>query len=134
MNARDPLLPVQPDEATAIAAFADQMWDDEIVPLVTNYITIPAKSPMFDPDWAAHGFLDKVVRDAASWVESKQVAGLKLEVIRLKGRTPVIFFEVPATRPGGNAADAPTICLYGHLDKQPEFNGWRGDLDRKSVV
>ena len=128
MNARDPLLPVQPDEATAIAAFASQMWDDEIVPLVTNYIAIPAKSPMFDPDWAQHGFLDKVVRDAAAWVESKQVAGLKLEVIRLEGRTPVIFFEVPATKAGGNAADAPTICLYGHLDKQPEFNGWRNDL------
>ena len=128
MNARDPLLPVQPDEATAIAAFAGQMWDDEIVPLVTNYIAIPAKSPMFDPDWAAHGFLDKVVRDAAAWVESKQVAGLKLEVIRLEGRTPVIFFEVPATRPGGNATNAPTICLYGHLDKQPEFSGWRNDL------
>ena len=128
MNARDPLLPVQPDEATAIAAFASQMWDDEIVPLVTNYIAVPAKSPMFDPDWAQHGFLDKVVRDAAAWVESKQVAGLKLEVIRLEGRTPVIFFEVPATKAGGNAADAPTICLYGHLDKQPEFNGWRNDL------
>ncbi len=128
MNARDPLLPVQPDEATAIAAFAGQMWDDEIVPLVTNYIAIPAKSPMFDPDWAAHGFIDKVVRDAAAWVESKQVAGLKLEVIRLEGRTPVIFFEVPATKAGGNAVDAPTICLYGHLDKQPEFNGWRNDL------
>ncbi len=128
MNARDPLLPVQPDEATAIAAFAGQMWDDEIVPLVTNYIAVPAKSPMFDPDWAAHGFLDKVVRDAAAWVESKHVAGLKLEVIRLEGRTPVIFFEVPATRPGGNEVDAPTICLYGHLDKQPEFNGWRNDL------
>jgi acetylornithine deacetylase/succinyl-diaminopimelate desuccinylase-like protein len=128
MNARDPLLPVQPDEATAIAAFATRMWDDEIVPLVTNYIAVPAKSPMFDPDWAQHGFIDKVVRDAASWVESKHVAGLKLEVIRLEGRTPVIFFEVPATRPGGNATDAPTICLYGHLDKQPEFSGWRNDL------
>ena len=55
----------------------------------------------------------------------KKVAGLKLEVIRLEGRTPVIFFEVPATKP---AAAPATICLYGHLDKQPEFNGWRNDL------
>jgi acetylornithine deacetylase/succinyl-diaminopimelate desuccinylase-like protein len=36
----------------------------------------------------------------------------------------VIFFEVPATKPGSTD----TICLYGHLDKQPEFNGWRNDL------
>ena len=65
-----------------------------------------------------------MVRDAASWVEGKKVAGLKLEVVRLPGRTPVIFFEVPATKAGSTD----TICLYGHLDKQPEFNGWRNDL------
>jgi acetylornithine deacetylase/succinyl-diaminopimelate desuccinylase-like protein len=65
-----------------------------------------------------------VVRDAASWVEGKKLAGLKLEVIRLEGRTPVILFEVPATK--ANAED--TVLLYGHLDKQPEFNGWRNDL------
>ena len=56
------------------------------------------------------------------------MAGLKLEVIRIEGRTPVIFFEVPATKAGGNEKGADTICLYGHLDKQPEFNGWRSDL------
>ena len=124
MNARDPLLPVQPDEASALAAFAAQTWDEEIVPLVTRYITIPAKSPMFDADWAANGHIDKVIRDAASWVESRRVTGLKLEVLRIEGRTPVIFFEVPATKAGSTD----TICLYGHLDKQPEFNGWRNDL------
>jgi acetylornithine deacetylase/succinyl-diaminopimelate desuccinylase-like protein len=128
MNARDPLLPVQPDEASALAEFAARTWDEEIVPAITNYIAIPAKSPMFDADWAANGHLERVLTDAARWVESKQVAGLKLEVVRIPGRTPVIFFEVPATKAGGNEADAPTICLYGHLDKQPEFNGWRNDL------
>jgi acetylornithine deacetylase/succinyl-diaminopimelate desuccinylase-like protein len=124
MNARDPRQPIQPDEATALAAFANRTWDDEIVPALTQYIAIPAKSPMFDADWQKNGFIDKVVRDAASWVEGKKVAGLKLEVIRLPGRTPVIFFEVPATKAGSTD----TICLYGHLDKQPEFNGWRNDL------
>ncbi|MDQ6684717.1 MAG: M20/M25/M40 family metallo-hydrolase, partial [Pseudomonadota bacterium] len=75
--------------------------------------------------WAANGHIERVIRDAAAWVEKQNVAGLKLEVIRLEGRTPVIFFEVPATKPGGNDASADTICLYGHLDKQPEFNGWK---------
>ncbi|HET7791971.1 MAG TPA: M20 family metallopeptidase [Rhizobacter sp.] len=124
MNARDPLLPIQPDETTAIAAYANKTWDEEIVPALTRYIAIPAKSPMFDADWQTHGYIDQVVRDAASWVEGKKVAGLKLEVIRLPGRTPVIYFEVPATKAGSTD----TICLYGHLDKQPEFNGWRNDL------
>jgi acetylornithine deacetylase/succinyl-diaminopimelate desuccinylase-like protein len=128
MNARDPSLPVQPHEARAIADFADHAWDDEIVPLLKAYIEVPAKSPLFDVHWQKNGYIEKVVRDAAAWVESKAIPGLRLEVVRIEGRTPVIFFEVPATRAGGNAAGAGTICLYGHLDKQPEFTGWRNGL------
>ena len=124
MNARDPNLPVQPDEASALAAYSDRRWDEAIVPALTEYIRIPAKSPMFDPEWQAHGHIERVIRDAAAWVEGRGVAGLKLEVVRLEGRTPVIFFDVPATKAGSRD----TICLYGHLDKQPEFNGWRSDL------
>ena len=124
MNARDPLLPLQPDEACAIADFAAQAWDERIVPALTDYIAIPAKSPMFDADWAKNGHIERVVRDAAAWVEGRRIASLTLEVVSLPGRTPVIFFEVPATKAGSSD----TICLYGHLDKQPEFNGWRNDL------
>jgi acetylornithine deacetylase/succinyl-diaminopimelate desuccinylase-like protein len=94
----------------ALREFTDRTWDDEIVPALTEYIAIPAKSPMFDADWQRHGFIDRVVRDAAAWVEGKKLAGLKLEVIRLEGRTPVIFFELPATKPGDD-----TVVLYGHL-------------------
>ena len=124
MNARDPNLPLQADEAEALAAFAARTWDDEIVPALTDYIAVPAKSPMFDPDWQQHGYIERVIRDAASWVESKKITGLTLEVIRIEGRTPVIFFELPATRAGSTD----TVLLYGHLDKQPEFSGWRNDL------
>jgi acetylornithine deacetylase/succinyl-diaminopimelate desuccinylase-like protein len=124
MNARDPLLPLQPDEASALGAYADRRWDEAIVPALTDYIAIPAKSPMFDADWAAHGHLDRVVRDAAAWVEARRVPGLSLEVVRLPGRTPVIFFEIAATKAGSTG----TVVMYGHLDKQPEFSGWRNDL------
>ena len=63
MNARDPQLPIQPDEASALADFAARTWDDEIVPAITNYIAIPAKSPMFDADWVEHGYLERVITD-----------------------------------------------------------------------
>ncbi|MDO8420009.1 MAG: M20 family metallopeptidase [Rubrivivax sp.] len=116
--------PVRPAEAAALATYADEAWDQRIVPALTEYIAIPAKSPMFDADWAQHGYVDRVVRDAATWVESRKVAGLVLEVVRMAGRTPLIFFEIPATKPGSTD----TVLLYGHLDKQPEFNGWRKDL------
>ncbi len=116
--------PTRAAEAAAFGAFADAAWAERIVPALTSYIAVPAKSPMFDADWQQHGLLDRVITDAARWVESRKVPGLKLEVIRLEGRTPVLFFDVPATK----AASTDTVCLYGHLDKQPEFNGWRNDL------
>jgi acetylornithine deacetylase/succinyl-diaminopimelate desuccinylase-like protein len=67
-----------------------------------------------------------VVRNAADWVTAQQVPGLQLEIVRLPGRTPVLFFEL-AANPAASAS-SPTVLMYGHLDKQPEFSGWRKDL------
>ena len=103
---------------------ASTVWDKDIVRQLTQYIEIPAKSPGFDANWAAHGYLETVVRNAATWVEAQKVQGLRLEVVRLEGRTPVLFFEVAASKPDSTQ----TVLMYGHLDKQPEFNGWRNDL------
>ncbi|MDE2613820.1 MAG: M20 family metallopeptidase [Burkholderiales bacterium] len=111
-------------DAAALQSFVGSAWDERIVPALTDYIAVPAKSPMFDAQWAEHGLIDRVVADAARWVERRGVGGLKLEVVRLPGRTPVIFFDVPATRAGSTD----TVLLYGHLDKQPEFTGWRSGL------
>ena len=111
-------------DAAAALAHTSAKWDQDIVGQLTNYVAIPAKSPSFDKDWAANGYLETVLRNAATWVEAQKVAGLTLEIVRLPGRTPVLFFEVAATRP----VSAQTILMYGHLDKQPEFTGWRNDL------
>jgi len=121
MNAPTPAHLLQPADALA---HVSQAWDREIVPQLNDYIRIPAKSPMFDADWSAQGYIDTVVRNTASWIEAQKVAGLTLEVVRLPGRTPVLFFEVAATR----SAAPQTVLMYGHLDKQPEFTGWRSDL------
>ena len=99
-------------------------WDGDLVKQISDYITIPAKSPSFDKDWAGHGHIETVMRNAAAWVEAQKVEGLKLEIVRMEGRTPVLFFEVPATKTGSTE----TVLMYGHLDKQPEFTGWRSDL------
>jgi acetylornithine deacetylase/succinyl-diaminopimelate desuccinylase-like protein len=111
-------------DATQALSQVSAQWDGDIVKQITDYITIPAKSPSFDADWAGHGHLETVLRNAASWVEAQKVEGLQLEIVRLEGRTPVLFFEVPATK----ADSTQTVLMYGHLDKQPEFTGWRNDL------
>lgn len=111
------------DSAAALDRVTQQ-WDGDIVRQLSDYIAIPAKSPGFDKDWAQHGFIDTVLRNAAAWVEAQKVPGLQLEIVRLPGRTPVLFFDIPATKAGSTQ----TVLMYGHLDKQPEFNGWRADL------
>ena len=110
--------------AAQVLSQVSSTWDSSIVPQLEDYIRIPAKSPMFDADWAANGYIDTVVRNTAAWIEAQKVDGLVLEVIRLPGRTPVLFFEVAATK----AQSSQTVLMYGHLDKQPEFTGWRSDL------
>ncbi len=111
-------------DAAAAQRQIDAQWDGDILRQLTDYIAIPAKSLAFDPAWAQHGFIDTVVRNAAAWVEAQKVPGLRLEVIRVEGRTPVIFFDIAGTKPGATQ----TALMYGHLDKQPEFSGWRADL------
>ena len=127
MNARVPSSVFNTAQALEHVSAA---WDTDIVHRLEEYIRIPAKSPMFDAQWSEAGLLDTVVRNTAQWIEAQKVPGLQLEVIRLEGRTPVIFFEIPAS--GGEAGEVPasgeTVLMYGHLDKQPEFSGWRNDL------
>ncbi|HEY5971453.1 MAG TPA: M20 family metallopeptidase, partial [Pseudoxanthomonas sp.] len=100
-------------------------WDDEIVPQLVEYIRIPNKSPMFDKDWVAHGYMEDAVKLMEAWARAQPIPGMQLEVVRLEGRTPLIFIEVPAS---GTETGADTILLYGHLDKQPEMTGWDSDL------
>ncbi len=111
-------------DPAALLAHVSEQWDRDIVPQLTDYIAIPAKSPGFDPQWVEHGYIETVVRNAAAWVEAQRVDGLKLEIVRLPGRTPVLFFEIAAS----HSASKQTVLMYGHLDKQPEFTGWRSDL------
>jgi acetylornithine deacetylase/succinyl-diaminopimelate desuccinylase-like protein len=106
--------------ASTLLAAVSRQWDAEIVPQLTDYIRVPAKSPHFDPQWQANGHIERVIRLAEAWVKKQPVRGLALEILRLPGRTPLLYFDVP----GSNGSDR-TVLLYGHLDKQPEMSGWR---------
>jgi acetylornithine deacetylase/succinyl-diaminopimelate desuccinylase-like protein len=105
--------------------FIDRRWDEELLPRLIEYIKVPAKSPAFDPSWAVHGHLSAVIRDAYGWCRAQEIAGMQLEIVSIDGRTPCLFFDVPATGSRGNDK---TVLFYGHLDKQPEMEGWRPDL------
>jgi acetylornithine deacetylase/succinyl-diaminopimelate desuccinylase-like protein len=102
-----------------IPAFIERIWEDDILPTLTDYIRIPNKSPHFDPNWEANGHMDRAVAMFEAWAKAKLAGIATVEVVRLKGRTPLIFIDIPAA--GGAKG---TVLLYGHLDKQPEMAGW----------
>ena len=100
----------------ALSDFVASGFEREIIPVLVDYIRIPNKSPMFDTNWVANGYMDQAVSLFETWAKPhiQAMPGASLEIVRLGNRTPVIFIEIPG-------AGAETVLLYGHLDKQPEM-------------
>ncbi len=134
---------------TELSSLVEATWREAIVPALVDYIRIPALSPAFDAEWAAHGELDRAVALLRGWAEQRPIAGLTVEVVQLEGLTPVIVAEVPPFDGGpvggrgrgaeGRGADdtgadvtgadgAATVLFYGHYDKQPPMTGWHDGL------
>jgi acetylornithine deacetylase/succinyl-diaminopimelate desuccinylase-like protein len=104
-------------DAQLLNEFIRRVWDESIVERLQEYVRIPNKSPMFDPQWEQHGHMDAAVRLMADWCRQQPIAGMCVEVRRLPGKTPLLYVDIPGELPG-------CALLYGHLDKQPEFTGW----------
>ncbi|MGI9233346.1 MAG: M20 family metallopeptidase [Woeseiaceae bacterium] len=104
------------------ADFVNSEWDSSIIPEISEYIKVPNKSPSFDPDWEKKGHMEEAVAMLEAWCRKQPIKDMTVEVVRLPGRTPVLFIEIP-----GQSDDV--VLLYGHYDKQPEFSGWDEDLD-----
>jgi acetylornithine deacetylase/succinyl-diaminopimelate desuccinylase-like protein len=63
-----------------------------------------------------------------AWCEQHALPGMKIEIVRLPGLTPLLYIDVPASgHPPGRSNDC--VLLYGHMDKQPEFSGWAEGLE-----
>ena len=101
--------------------YIDSLWNQSIVAELSEYVRIPNKSPAFDHEWQAHGYIDQVVTRFEAWARKQPLRGMRVEVMRIDGRTPLLFIEVPG-------ASDDCVLLYGHLDKQPEMSGWREGL------
>jgi acetylornithine deacetylase/succinyl-diaminopimelate desuccinylase-like protein len=114
-------------DISAIQSYVARQWDESIVRELSEYILIPNKSPAFDPDWKAHGHMERAIARYEAWARRQPIAGMKVEVVRLQQRTPLLFIEVPASPGVPSGEDC--VLLYGHLDKQPEMAGWREGLD-----
>jgi acetylornithine deacetylase/succinyl-diaminopimelate desuccinylase-like protein len=106
---------------SALSSHIAEAWDRSIIPTLFDFVRIPNKSPLFDPEWEVHGYMEKAALLLADWCKRQPIKGLAVEIARLPGRTPLLFIEIP-----GSLND--TVLMYGHFDKQPEFTGWREGL------
>jgi acetylornithine deacetylase/succinyl-diaminopimelate desuccinylase-like protein len=102
---------------SALRQAIDAQWEGSILDRLQAYVRIPNKSPMFDPDWERHGHMDAAVELMAAWARTQEIPGMRVEVRKLPGITPLLLVDVPGELPD-------CVLLYGHLDKQPEFTGW----------
>ena len=100
-----------------LQSFINKFWDNSIVPTLVDYIKIPNKSPSFDPNWKKNKHMDQVLKMASLWAEEHMPSDAKIIIKESDGRTPVLFVDIPGEVTGN-------ILMYGHLDKQPEMDGW----------
>jgi acetylornithine deacetylase/succinyl-diaminopimelate desuccinylase-like protein len=108
-----------------------RLWADDILPSLSDLVAIPAVSESFDPEWAANGHLAAAVDHLRTWLLGRGLPGATVEVVTLQGKAPLLVLDVPASEGAASegAADAGTVLLYGHLDKQPPVGGWSDGLD-----
>jgi acetylornithine deacetylase/succinyl-diaminopimelate desuccinylase-like protein len=105
--------------------FVDDVWERDVMPTLREYIAIPNVSAVFEANWQELGHMERAATLLGDWASSRPIDGMRFEIHRLEGRSPVLFAEIPPAN--GGPADT-TVFLYGHLDKQPEFTGWREGL------
>ena len=103
--------------------FITKEWDESIIPALIEYVKIPNQSPAYDDQWETNGELDKALNLIIEWIKKQNLKGSKLEVIKEKGRTPLLFITCDATPLSSPLL--PTTLIYGHFDKQPPlFEEW----------
>ncbi|MEI8050952.1 MAG: M20/M25/M40 family metallo-hydrolase [Actinomycetes bacterium] len=115
-----------------MGSLSDQITDTfeaSSLPTLIDYVGIRCLSPAFDPAWAESGAIEHAITLLAEWASVREIAGLVTTVHRIKGRTPLLFIDIPPFN-GGQG----TALIYGHLDKQPPLGEWSLGLDPFTAV
>lgn len=100
--------------------FIEKTWETSALPSLMEYITIPAVSPAFNPEWDKTSYLNDTLELAANWCRTIALENMQIHTSTPQGRTPILLIDIAAT----HSDDASNVLMYGHLDKQPEASGW----------
>lgn len=97
--------------------FIHNTWEQSIIPALCEYVSIPCKSVAFDAEWEKNGYIDQAIQLISAWCHAQQIFDMRFSIHKLPGHTPILLMDIP-----GQCSE--TVLLYGHLDKQPEMDGW----------
>ena len=111
-----------------LMARSDELWEESIIPSLTEFIKIEALSPSFEPNWREKGELDTTIELFTKWLVDQELEGMEYKIHRIDERTPVLLVTVEGTGPG-------EVIFYSHLDKQPSRpNLWSEGLHPLKAV
>ncbi|MEC7700865.1 MAG: M20/M25/M40 family metallo-hydrolase, partial [Candidatus Thermoplasmatota archaeon] len=91
---------------------SDELWEESILPSLSDFIEIKALSPLFEPNWDELGELDATIDLFCSWLDEQPISWMSYETHRIEDKSPVLLVTIEGTGPG-------EAIFYSHLDKQP---------------
>jgi acetylornithine deacetylase/succinyl-diaminopimelate desuccinylase-like protein len=115
-------------ERSALRDEVRSIWRQQAVPALQEYVSIPALSPSFDAAWHSHGHVAQAVGLLSDWARQLGLRNTSVTVHELPERTPVIVVSIEPFGHDAETETPPTVLMYGHLDKQPEMDGWLDGL------
>ena len=92
--------------------YIDKEFESNVIPTLMDYVRIDNLSPAYDPEWETNGKAEKAANLLLTWALNQGVKGIKGEILKKKGLSPVIFLEIEPQGGEGN------VFMYGHFDKQ----------------
>lgn len=102
--------------------FIAENFEATITKPLSDFIRIPNLSRLYDKEYLTNGLLEKACQFVIDWSKTQGIEGLTIELLKEEGRTPAILAIV-------DQKDAPTVLMYGHIDKQPHMTEkWRKGL------
>lgn len=80
---------------------------------------IPNLSPNFDEEFYTNGKINEAIDYVIEFYKSLNIEGLSHKLTMVEGKPPLLILIYE-----GSHAGSKTVMTYGHLDKQPHFDGW----------
>ncbi len=107
---------------------SESIWEESILPSLSEFIKIHALSPGFAPDWDELGELQATIDLFCGWLDRQGIAGMTYETHRIGNHSPVLLVTIEGTGSG-------EVLFYSHLDKQPSRpNLWSEGLHPLKAV